>query len=279
MHRFARAAGCTMRSFASSAKRAPSMSGAAKLVGAGVVAAGLWGVSSMVAPDATLCASADENSLPKIERATVSVYDFPIGSDFPNVIPCFIEVAKGSRNKYEWDESVGFLRLDRVLHSAVFYPHNYGFVPQTLCGDGDPLDVLVLGEETIPGAIVDVRPLGYMIMEDEKGLDEKVLAVPVNDPRFDEYRSLRDVPDHLLREISHFFGTYKALEKKKWAKVGGWKGSADTEILLQATHAAYNKAKEDHRSLTRKAAEREVARRAQEDKLAAVDGLPDDAAY
>ena len=116
-------------------------------------------------------------------------------------------------------------------------------------------------------------------MEDEKGLDEKVLAVPVNDPRFDEYRSLRDVPDHLLREISHFFGTYKALEKKKWAKVGGWKGSADTEILLQDTHAAYNKAKEDHRSITRKAAEREVARRAEELKLVAVDSLPDDAAY
>ena len=102
MHRFARAAGCTMRSFASSAKRAPSMSGAAKLVDD--AAAGLCSASSMVAPDATLCASADENSLPKIERATVSVYDFPIGGDFPNVIPCFIEVAKGSRNKYEWDE-------------------------------------------------------------------------------------------------------------------------------------------------------------------------------
>lgn len=130
----------------------------------------------------------------------------------------------------------------------VFYPHNYGFIPQTLCKDGDALDVLVLGElcfavivklvyksigeECVPGSIVDIRPLGYMIMEDEKGLwlhlcfysvskanlglDEKVLAVPTHDPRFAEYRSLRDVPEHLLREIAHFFDTYKALEKKKW---------------------------------------------------------------
>ena len=168
-----------------------------------------------------------------------SVYDLPIGKKFPRVMPCFIEVAKGSRNKYEWDEHIGFLRLDRVLHSAVFYPHNYGFYPQTLCGDGDPLDVLVLGETLAPGCVVDVRALGYMIMEDEKGLDEKVLAVPVNDPRFEEYRTLRDVPEHLLREIAHFFETYKALEKKKWAKVGGWKGTEDTLLLIEQTHATY----------------------------------------
>ena len=82
-----------------------------------------------------------------------------------------------------------------------------------------------------------------MIMEDEKGLDEKVLAVPTNDPRFDEYKTLRDVPEHLLREIAHFFGTYKALEKKKWAKVGGWKGTEDTLALIESTHAAYHSKK------------------------------------
>jgi len=172
-----------------------------------------------------------------------SIYDLPLGDKFPKEIPCFIEVARGSRNKYEWDDKIGFLRLDRVLHSAVFYPHNYGFYPQTLCGDGDPLDVLVLGEELVPGAIVDVRAVGYMVMEDEKGLDEKVLAVPTNDPRFDEYKTLRDVPEHLLREIAHFFETYKALEKKKWAKVGGWKGTEDTINLIETTHQAYKEAK------------------------------------
>ena len=171
------------------------------------------------------------------------VYDLDLGDGFPDVLPCFIEVAKGSRNKYEWDDAIGFLRLDRVLHSAVFYPHNYGFIPQTLCGDGDPLDVLVLGEALVPGSIVDVRPLGYMIMEDEKGLDEKVLAVPKHDPRFSEYKTLRDVPDHLLREIAHFFGTYKALEKQKWAKVGGWKGTVDTISLIEETHGTYVKEK------------------------------------
>ena len=180
---------------------------------------------------------------PSLLAPQISVYDLPLGEGFPSVLPCFIEVAKGSRNKYEWDDKIGFLRLDRVLHSAVFYPHNYGFYPQTLCGDGDPLDVLVLGEELVPGAIVDVRAIGFMIMEDEKGLDEKVLAVPTHDPRFSEYKTLRDVPEHLLREIAHFFGTYKALEKKKWAKVGGWKGTEDTLQLIEDTHASYLKAK------------------------------------
>ena len=187
-------------------------------------------------------ALSESTSLP----GRVSVYDLPLGDGFPSILPCFIEVARGSRNKYEWDDTIGHLRLDRVLSSAVFYPHNYGFYPRTLCGDGDPLDVLVLGEPLVPGAIVDVRAIGYMVMEDEKGLDEKVLAVPTNDPRFQEYRTLRDVPEHLLREIAHFFETYKALEKKKWAKVGGWKGTEDTLGLIEHTHAAYNaqKAKE-----------------------------------
>ena len=97
----------------------------------------------------------------------------------------------------------------------------------------------MLGETLAPGCVVDVRALGYMIMEDEKGLDEKVLAVPVNDPRFEEYRTLRDVPEHLLREIAHFFETYKALEKKKWAKIGGWKGTEDTLMLIEQTHSTY----------------------------------------
>jgi len=172
--------------------------------------------------------------------SSVSVYDIPLGDKMPNEVICFIEVAKGSRNKYEWDNDIGFLRLDRVLHSAVFYPHNYGFIPQTLCGDGDPLDVLVMGDYALqPGSFVDIRPIAYMVMEDEKGMDEKVLAVSTKDPHFADVHSLRDVPEHVLRETAHFFSTYKALEKKKWAKVGGWKGTEDTKDLIEETHKSY----------------------------------------
>lgn len=181
--------------------------------------------------------------VPKSVSENVSVYDIPIGKKMPEECICFIEVAKGSRNKYEWDNDIGFLRLDRVLHSAVFYPHNYGFIPQTLCGDGDPLDVLVMGDYALqPGCFVDIRPIAYMVMEDEKGMDEKVLAVSSKDPHFAQVTSLRDVPEHVLRETAHFFSTYKALEKKKWAKVGGWKGTEDTKELIEQTHKSYMKA-------------------------------------
>ncbi|CAM9128221.1 unnamed protein product [Phaeothamnion confervicola] len=174
------------------------------------------------------------------ETQAVGAYQIPIGKDAPREVNCFIEVGRGSRMKYEWDDELSMLKLDRVLHSAVFYPHDYGFIPATLCGDGDPLDVLVLGTSALqPGSIVDVIPIAYMLMEDEKGLDEKVLAVPAKDPRFAEIRSLRDVPEHYLREISHFFETYKALERQKWVRVGGWKGTEDTHNLIRSTHKAF----------------------------------------
>lgn len=176
-------------------------------------------------------------------QAAFDAYDISIhqnGNKFPAEVPVFIEVSKGSRMKYEWDSDAGMLRLDRVLHSAVFYPHDYGFIPQTLCDDGDPLDILVMGDSPLePGCIADVRVLGYMIMEDEKGKDEKVLGVLTKDPRFAEYHSLRDVPEHVLREISHFFETYKALEKAKWVRVGGWKGTQDAYNLVEQTHKAF----------------------------------------
>eukprot|EP00752_Nemacystus_decipiens_P004562 g4164.t1 len=167
-------------------------------------------------------------------------YSIPIGRASPDVCNCFIEVSRESRMKYEWDEETNMLKLDRVLHGAAFYPHDYGFIPQTLCGDGDPLDVLVLGTSALqPGSIVEIRALGYMVMEDEKGLDEKVLAVPDKDPRFNHMKSLRDVPEHVLREITNFFETYKQLEKSKWVKVGGWKGTTDTHELIEQTHKRY----------------------------------------
>ena len=167
-------------------------------------------------------------------------------SKYPDVIPAFIEVAEKSRMKYEWDHTRNSLVLDRVLHSAVFYPHNYGFIPETLCDDGDPLDVLVMCQEPlIPGCIVDVRPICYMVMEDEKGRDEKLLAVVDKDPLYSHITNMNDIPKHVLKEISHFFETYKLLEKEKWSKVGSWHNKADSFELIEQSQQHYQKIKKD----------------------------------
>jgi inorganic pyrophosphatase len=134
----------------------------------------------------------------------------------------FIEIPRGSRNKYEYDEALGRFRLDRVLYSSVHYPTDYGFIPDTLAEDGDHLDVLVLVQEpTFPGCLIEARPLGGLDMADEKGSDFKVLAVPVGDPRYAHVRTLADVGPHWLREIETFFATYKQLEPKQ-TEVLGW---------------------------------------------------------
>jgi inorganic pyrophosphatase len=130
--------------------------------------------------------------------------------------PVIIEVPKGSKNKYELDKRTGLLRLDRVLHSAVHYPANYGFVPQTWCDDGDPLDVLVLGQEAVhPLAIVEARAIGVMYMRDGQDDDDhKIIAVNVHDPAFSDYTTHEALPPHTLREVRRFFEDYKALEHK-----------------------------------------------------------------
>lgn len=176
-------------------------------------------------------------------------YNFTLKTkNYPEQLPAYIEVSAGSRNKYEWDQEIGILMLDRVLHSAVHYPNDYGFIPQTLCGDGDPLDVLVIGTAPLmPGCVVHCRPICHLLMEDEKGMDEKVLAVLSNDPHYEEYQAMRDIPTHKLREVSAFFETYKQLESKKWAKVLGWKGTAETHQLVEESHKNYLRAlKESH---------------------------------
>jgi inorganic pyrophosphatase len=135
-----------------------------------------------------------------------------IGAAFPVIV----EVPKGSKNKYELDKETGLLRLDRVLFSAVHYPANYGFVPRTFCDDGDPLDALVLGQEPVqPLTIVEARAVGVMRMRDEKGIDDKVVAVSVRDPAFAEYTDHGQLPSHVLREIRRFFEDYKFLEHKQ----------------------------------------------------------------
>jgi inorganic pyrophosphatase len=130
--------------------------------------------------------------------------------------PVVIEVPKGSKNKYELDKETGLLRLDRVLFSAVHYPANYGFIPRTYCDDGDPLDALVLGQEPLhPLTIVEARAIGVMRMRDEKGIDDKIVAVSIHDPAFADYTDHTQLPTHLLREMRRFFEDYKILERKQ----------------------------------------------------------------
>ena len=132
------------------------------------------------------------------------------------VFPVVIEVPMGSKNKYELDKETGLLRLDRVLYSAVYYPADYGFIPRTYCDDGDPLDVLVLSQEPVyPLTIVEARAIGVMRMRDEKGIDDKIVAVSVHDPAFADYMDKDQLPAHVLRQVRRFFEDYKALEQKQ----------------------------------------------------------------
>jgi inorganic pyrophosphatase len=129
--------------------------------------------------------------------------------------PVIVEIPKGSTNKYELDKETGLLRLDRVLYSAVHYPADYGFIPRTYCDDGDPLDVLVLGQEPVyPLTIVQARAIGVMRMRDEKGVDDKIVAVSVRDPSFAGYIDKAQLPAHVLRQVQQFFEDYKVLEEK-----------------------------------------------------------------
>src|SRR5438132_6214775 len=130
--------------------------------------------------------------------------------------PVVVEIPKGSTNKYELDKETGLLRLDRVLYSAVYYPADYGFIPRTYCDDGDPLDALVLSQEPVfPLTIVEARAIGVMRMRDEKGIDDKIVAVSVRDPAFADYHEREQLPQHVLREVRRFFEDYKALENKQ----------------------------------------------------------------
>jgi len=148
-------------------------------------------------------------------------------------VDVFVEIPKGSRTKYELDKKTGRIRLDRVLFSSVHYPADYGFVTDTLAGDGDPLDALVVVEEpTFPGCVVPARPIGTLLMRDSKGEDEKILAVPIGDPRFDEIKELTDLPKHWLREIETFFATYKELEGDD-VSLGGWKDAKTAWSLIE----------------------------------------------
>jgi inorganic pyrophosphatase len=153
-----------------------------------------------------------------------SLVDLPIGKNAPEEINVVIEIPRFSTNKYEFDEELRMMKLDRVLYSPLFYPLDYGFVPQTRYLDGDPVDVLVLiSQPTFPGIVVDCKPVGVLEMRDGGDPDEKILCVATKDPRFGSRRALNDVNQHTLDEIIHFFEIYKELEKKD-VEVIGWKG-------------------------------------------------------
>lgn len=161
----------------------------------------------------------------------------------PVIVDAFIEIPKGSSNKYEYDHEKNRIVLDRVLFSPMYYPTDYGFVPDTLSEDGDPIDVLVMvTNPTFPGCTIEARVVGMFVMKDDKGMDEKLIAVPINDPRYDEIYTLDDLGVHMEKEFEHFFSTYKFLENKV-VEVGGWRNVGDASKALEEAFERYKRHK------------------------------------
>jgi inorganic pyrophosphatase len=162
-----------------------------------------------------------------------------LGDDVARAFRCVIEIPKGSKVKYELDKETGLLWLDRVLHSAVHYPANYGFLPRTYCGDGDPLDVLVLGQEpVVPLCVLRARAIGVLSMSDDKGVDDKIIAVHVDDPEYAHYQDVAELPPHRLREMQRFFLDYKVLENKA-VDVDRIRGPHDAVRVIREAVALY----------------------------------------
>lgn len=161
----------------------------------------------------------------------------PTGFDPPQDINVIVEVPIGGEPvKYEMDKASGTLFVDRMLYTAMHYPGNYGFVPHTLSADGDPIDVLIANQRPlIPGCVINCRPVGVLLMSDEKGGDEKLVAVPSSrvTARYDKVASYRDLPDSLVRQIAHFFEHYKDLEKGKWVRIDRWGDENEARELIR----------------------------------------------
>jgi inorganic pyrophosphatase len=166
----------------------------------------------------------------------------PMGVKAPQEINVVIEIACGSRNKYEYDKELDIFRLDRALHSAMFYPGDYGFIPQTLGYDGDPMDVIVMvSEPSFPGCLLVARPIGVLHMIDEGERDEKILAVPCGEPEYAEVHNYTDIPAHRLLKIQHFFESYKLLEGKTTSS-NGWGDAQDAQRLILESAEMFKKA-------------------------------------
>ena len=165
--------------------------------------------------------------------------DISSGDNLPDEINVIVEVPKNSSNKYEYNEKKGNFELDRIIHSPLFFPFEYGFIPQTLSEDGDALDVVLLATfPTFTGCLVKAMPVGVLLMEDEKGIDHKIIAVPLEkiDPHFKGIKDIEDINQHLKKEIEVFFEDYKKLEKDKFVKIKGWeKADKAKEIIKKAS--------------------------------------------
>lgn len=166
-----------------------------------------------------------------------------LGANAPAEVNVVIEVPVGGEPiKYEFDKVSGALVVDRFLYTAMRYPGNYGFIPKTLSEDGDPCDVLVANTRAlIPGAVIAVRPVGVLLMQDEAGPDEKIIAVPTSrlTRRYEKVMDVHDLPDIALKQIEHFFAHYKELEEGKWVRVRGWGDSEEAQRMIAAAHARY----------------------------------------
>ena len=166
-------------------------------------------------------------------------HDLSPGPNPPDEMTVVVEIPRGSRNKYELNKETGLFRLDRVLYSAVHYPGDYGFFPQTYAEDDDPLDALVMiTVSTFTGCEIDVRPIGMFRMSDRDEMDEKVLCVPSHDPLYDDYETISDVPGHFLREVEHFFTVYKDLEGGRVRSLG-WEDREAARAVIQSASARY----------------------------------------
>lgn len=163
------------------------------------------------------------------------------GPNAPDLVYVIVEIPKGSRNKYEYNKDRGVIKLDRVLYSSVSYPGDYGLIPQTFWDDGDPLDILVMiNQPTFPGCIIEARPIGLFRMEDRGESDDKVLAVPSQDPLFGGYHDIGDLPPHFLAEVQHFFSVYKDLEEGGRVNPIGWENAASAKEAIKHAMKLYH---------------------------------------
>ena len=177
-------------------------------------------------------------------QSSVSLYDIDPGPECPEIVRMIVEIPKGSSNKFEYDEPTGLFRLDRVLYSPMHYPGDYGFIPGTLADDGDPMDVLALMQEpTFTGCLYKVRPVGILNMKDQQEGDQKILAVPMNNPRYEEIHTADQIFPHVRREIEHFFSIYKELEGKMTV-TESWGGPMEARRAILDSRRRYLDKKE-----------------------------------
>ncbi len=177
------------------------------------------------------------------------LYDLDPGSDSPEVVRAIIEIPKNSVNKYEYDGQLELFRLDRALYSPMHYPGDYGFIPGTLADDGDPLDILVLVDEaSFTGCLMEARPVGVLRMIDGTENDEKILAIPTRNPRFENIHTMDQVFPHVRREIEHFFSIYKELQGAQM-KMAGWGGPREARKVITDTRQAYLERREKQQTV------------------------------